>query len=113
MREKLFWIYKKFAEKAELQRLVPRKEFVNGEGFRYFGPSYRLKIVGQQDEPLKLAAGRFCPRKDALPFIQSYSARGREWLSSQDSRTRATPRSLAGRGEGPGSGFSLGVRRHG
>ena len=88
VREKQFWIYKKLAEKAEMQRVVPRKEFVNGEGFLYLGRSYRLKIVEEQDEPLKLVAGRFCLRKDALPtaretFIRWYSERGRDWLTAK------------------------------
>lgn len=88
VREKQFWIYKKLAEKAEMQRVVPRKEFVNGEGFLYLGRSYRLKIVEDQDEPLKLVAGRFCLHKDALPnaretFIRWYTERGRDWLTAK------------------------------
>ena len=88
VRHKQFWIYKKLAEKAEMQRVVPRKEFVNGEGFLYLGRSYRLKIVEDQDDPLKLVAGRFCLRKDALPnaretFIRWYSERGRDWLTAK------------------------------
>ena len=85
VREKQFWIYKKLAEKAEMQRVVPPKAFVNGEGFLYLGRSYRLKIVDEQDEALKLVAGRFCLRRDALPdgrdtFIRWYTDRGRVWL---------------------------------
>ncbi len=34
--EKRFWIYTKLAEKDRLQRPVPRKEFVGGEGFVTF-----------------------------------------------------------------------------
>lgn len=85
VREKQFWIYEKLAEKAAMQRVVPPKAFVNGEGFLYLGRSYRLKIVEQQDEALKLVAGRFQLRGDALPagrdtFIRWYSERGRAWL---------------------------------
>ena len=88
VREKQFWIYKKLAEKAELERTVARKEFINGEGFLYLGRSYRLKIVDTQDEALKLVAGYFCLRKDALPharetFIRWYSERGRVWLADK------------------------------
>ena len=88
VREKQFWIYKKLAEKAELERTVARKEFINGEGFLYLGRSYRLKIVDAQDEALKLVAGYFCLRKDALPharetFIRWYSERGRVWLADK------------------------------
>jgi predicted metal-dependent hydrolase len=83
--EKRFWIYTKLAEKDRLQRQVPRKAFVGGEGFLYLGRSHRLKLVDEQDVPLKLAAGRFCLRQDALPaarehFIRWYSARARRWL---------------------------------
>jgi len=67
---------------------VPPKEFINGEGFLYLGRSYRLKIVEELDEPLKLVAGRFCLRSDALPdvretFIHWYTDRGRSWLADK------------------------------
>jgi predicted metal-dependent hydrolase len=86
--EKRFWIYTKLAEKDRLQRKVPRKEFVGGEGFLYLGRSHRLMLVEKQDVPLKLAVGRFCLRRDALPaarehFIRWYSERAKAWLSSR------------------------------
>lgn len=86
--EKRFWIYTKLAEKDRLQRQVPRKEFVGGEGFPYLGRNHRLKLVGEQDLPLRLAAGRFCLRRDALPaarehFIRWYSEHAKIWLSSR------------------------------
>ena len=86
--EKRFWIYTKLAKKDRLKRHVPRKEFVGGEGFLYLGRSYRLKLVDEQDVPLKLAAGRFCLRRDAVPaarehFIRWYSERAKAWLSSR------------------------------
>jgi predicted metal-dependent hydrolase len=86
--EKRFWIYTKLAEKDRLQRQVPRKEFVGGEGFLYLGRSYRLKFVDEQDVPLKLINGRFALRRDALPdarerFIRWYSERARVWLSGR------------------------------
>lgn len=88
VREKQFWIYKKLAEKAATHHVVPRKEFINGEGFLYLGRSYRLKIVEELDEPLKLVAGRFCLRRDALTdareaFIRWYTDRGRSWLADK------------------------------
>jgi len=98
--EKRFWIYTKLAEKDRLQREVPRKEFVNGEGFLYLGRSHRLKQVEEQDVPLKLAAGRFCLATYALPaarehFIRWYSERAKAWLSSRvadcQSRMEVTP----------------------
>ncbi len=88
VREKRYWIYKKLAEKAELQRAIPRKEFVDGEGFLYLGRSYRLKLVSDQDEPLKLTGGRFCLRRALVNdgrglFIRWYSDRGRDWLAGK------------------------------
>lgn len=86
--EKRFWIYTKLAEKDRLQRQVPRKEFVGGEGFLYLGRSYRLKLIDEQDVPLKLTAGRFCLRRDALPaarehFIRWYSRHAKAWLAGR------------------------------
>jgi predicted metal-dependent hydrolase len=94
VREKRFWIYTKLAEKDRLQRQVPRKQFVGGEGFLYLGRSYRLKLVDEQDAPLKLAAGRFCLRRDALPnarehFVRWYGERARVWLSGRVEEHRA------------------------
>lgn len=88
VQEKRFWIYTKLAAKDRLQRQVPRKEFVGGEGFLYLGRSHRLKLVDTQDVPLKLTAGRFCLRRDALPaarehLIHWYSAHARVWLSGR------------------------------
>ncbi len=88
VREKRFWIYQKLTEKAELRRPVPRKEFVDGEGFLYLGRSYRLKLVKEQDAALKLIQGRFCLRRDALAdarntFIRWYSERGQQWLAAK------------------------------
>lgn len=86
--EKRFWIYTKLAAKDRLQRTVPRKEFVGGEGFLYLGRSHRLKLIDEQDMPLKLVAGRFFLRRDALPaardhFIHWYSERAKAWLSGR------------------------------
>jgi predicted metal-dependent hydrolase len=88
VQEKRFWVYTKLAEKDRLQRRVPRKEFVAGEGFLYLGRSHRLKLVDREDVPLKLAAGRFCLRRDAVPaarehFIRWYSERAKVWLSNR------------------------------
>jgi predicted metal-dependent hydrolase len=88
VQQKRHWIYTKLAEKDRLKRQVPRKEFVGGEGFLYLGRSYRLKLTDEQDVPLKLSAGRFCLRRDALPaarehFVRWYSERARSWVSSR------------------------------
>ena len=88
IRSKRYWIYKKLAEKEQLQRPIPRKEYVDGEGFLYLGRSYRLKIVETQNEPLKMANGRLCLRRDQIAqgrehFIRWYSSRGKDWLTAK------------------------------
>tara|TARA_Y100001001_G_C8003913_1_gene307321 strand:- start:431 stop:1126 length:696 start_codon:yes stop_codon:yes gene_type:complete len=88
VQEKKFWIYQKLAEKAELQKPQPRKEYVNGEGFLYLGRSYRLKLVDDQQTPLKLVAGRFCLRRDLQPdakqhFIHWYSTKAQIYLNEK------------------------------
>jgi len=85
VREKRFWIYTKLAEKEQLQKSVPPKEFVNGEGFLYLGRSYRLLLVDGQDAPLKLQNGRFKLRRDLADegrehLVRWYSQRGKAWL---------------------------------
>jgi predicted metal-dependent hydrolase len=101
--EKRFWIYTKLARKDRLQRQVPRKEYVGGEGFLYLGRGHRLKLVDEQDVPLKMAGGRFCLRRDALPtarghFIRWYSERGKAWLASRvadyQARMEVAPRGV-------------------
>ena len=88
VREKRFWIYTRLAEKERLQRAVPRKEFVDGEGFLYLGRSFRLKLVEEQDVPLKLLGGRFRLSRSALPmaretFVRWYCEHGRIWLAGR------------------------------
>ena len=86
--EKRFWIYTKLAEKDRLQRRVPIKEFVGGEGFLYLGRSHRLKLVDDQRVALQLVNGRFALRSDSTTsarehFISWYSERARVWLSGR------------------------------
>lgn len=103
VQEKRFWIYTKLARKDHLQRQGPRKEYVDGEGFLYLGRSLRLKLVGEQGMALKVAGGRFCLRRDALPnarghFIRWYSERAKTWLASRvvdyQARMEVTPRGV-------------------
>ena len=88
--EKLFWVYKKLAEKGLYQRPGNPKEYVNGEGFHYLGRSYRLLLVKDvrehgNNKPLKLANGRFLllasERDNARAhFIAWYRTVGSVWL---------------------------------
>ncbi len=86
--EKRFWVYTKLAEKERLYRATERKEFVDGEGFLYLGRSYRLKVVDEQDVPVKLANGRFMVRRCDLPearqhLVKWYCERAKPWLASR------------------------------
>jgi predicted metal-dependent hydrolase len=53
------WIYRNLAEWRNLNASGVVREWVNGESFLYLGSSYRLLLVSEQDEPLKLKEGRF------------------------------------------------------
>lgn len=83
-----FWIYKSLAEWRDLNATRVVREWVNGEGFLYLGSSYRLLLVQEQDEPLKLKDGRFCLRRDIVEaggkdaakrvFERFYAERGQD-----------------------------------
>jgi len=81
------WIEKK---KKEIEARDPKyspKEFVNGEGFLYLGRYYKLKIVEDQDIPLKFNNGFYLSRK-YLPhakeiFIEWYKKKAYEKLSER------------------------------
>ena len=57
---KRMWIYRNLAEWRDLNATRVVREWVNGESFLYLGSAYRLLLVAEQDEPLKLKDGRFC-----------------------------------------------------
>lgn len=57
---KRLWIYRNLADWRDLNTARVVREWVNGESFVYLGRSYRLSLVSQQDEDLKLKGGRFC-----------------------------------------------------
>ena len=87
------WIYTKLAERDLLVRPIREKEFVNGEGFFYFGRSYRLLLYDAPDStpPLRLHQGRFLLRRDVLSvarqhFLVWYTAHGLPWLQSRIAR---------------------------
>jgi len=57
---KRMWIYRNLAGWRDLNAVRVTREWVSGESFLYLGSSYRLQMVDEQDEPLKLKDGRFC-----------------------------------------------------
>lgn len=84
------WIHRKLIEKADFLPVLPPKELMNGEGFRYLGRNYRLLLVDDQDVPVKLTSGRLCLRRDladgAAAIKAWYRSVGGAWL-----RKRAIP----------------------
>lgn len=57
---KRMWIYRNLAEWRDLNATRVSRVWVSGETFLYLGSSYRLQLVQEQDELLKLKDGRFC-----------------------------------------------------
>lgn len=88
VQEKRFWIYTKLAAKDQLQKTVPQKAFVDGEGFLYLGRSYRLRLLEEQTVPLKLLNGRFLLRRSLADkgrehLIRWYAERAKVWLGGK------------------------------
>ena len=96
------WIYKKLAEKEELQQEPVAKELVNGEGFLYLGRNYRL-LIDEANGRVSLKRGRLCLPEADLPegspkLIDWYRLRGEAVLKPRvrdwSSRLRVNPISL-------------------
>lgn len=87
---KRMWIYRNLAEWRDLNATRVVREWINGESFLYLGSNYRLLLVGDQDETLKLKDGRFCLRRSVVDqlgqegahqaFQDFYEQKGRERL---------------------------------
>lgn len=60
------WIYRNLAQWRDLNATRVVREWVNGESFLYLGSSYRLALVNEQDEPLKLKDGRFQLKRSVI-----------------------------------------------
>jgi hypothetical protein len=81
------WIEQKKKEIGARDPKFSPKEFVNGEGFLYLGRYYRLKIVDDQEVPLKFENGFYLSR-NALPqakevFIEWYKKMAYEKISER------------------------------
>lgn len=93
VKSKRAWIYKNLAEWRDLNATRVLREYRNGEGFLYLGRSYRLLLVANQEEPLRLKHGRFCLRRDLVDrggisaaraaFRDYYITQGRERIASR------------------------------
>lgn len=87
------WIYRNLAEWRDLNATRVVREWVNGESFLYLGSAYRLLLVTEQDEPLKLKDGRFCLLRSVVDqgskvaaqevFRQFYVSRGHARLAQR------------------------------
>ena len=90
---KRMWIYRNLAEWRDLNSTHVVREWVNGESFLYLGSSYRLRLVGRQDEPLKLKDGRFCLLRSIVEhngtegaqaaFVAFYQTKGVERITKR------------------------------
>jgi hypothetical protein len=90
---KRLWIFRNLAEWHDLNATRVVREYRNGEGFLYLGRSYRLLLVGGQEQPLLLKGGRLCLRRDLVDrgeipaakaaFRDYYIARGLERLTQR------------------------------
>lgn len=81
IRKKEYLIYKYLAQWEQLNESRVEREFVNGQSYLYLGRNYRLELVEEQDEPLKLKNGYFLLRKkDSTKakqiFIDFYKEKG-------------------------------------
>jgi predicted metal-dependent hydrolase len=90
VRSRHFWIFQSLAEWKDLNATRVLREYKNGEGFLYLGRAYRLLLIADQDEPLRLENDRFLLRRtladsgdlsDAKESFRSfYISRGREHI---------------------------------
>lgn len=90
LERKRTWIYRNLAEWKDLNATRIQRDFVNGEGFLYLGRTYRLRLVEDQEVPLKLKDGRFCLRADFTrngnpdkAFRDFYRAKGKERIGKR------------------------------
>ncbi|WBM80193.1 M48 family metallopeptidase [Cryobacterium breve] len=80
------WIYTKLAANEELHRRPVEKELVDGESFVYLGRNYRLQIVDESSNSVRLVGGRLrLPAQLAdigrTPLTDWYRVSGRAWVA--------------------------------
>src|SRR5262249_48359544 len=85
---KLLWVHRKLAQKQEMNAAARTPEFVTGESFFYLGKGFRLRLVENGKNPLRLSGEwlllRRGDRADAVQhFRRWYLARGGPWLSKR------------------------------
>lgn len=87
-RSRLLWVHQKLARKEQLTARVSPIEYVTGESFSYLGHNYRLKLVRNQREALRLEGETFQLRGDfrgnaAKHFRVWYRRNGTKWLEQR------------------------------
>jgi len=85
---KRYWIYKSIAEFEELNKTKVNRQIINGEGYLFMGKSYRLKINGNNKDPLSLDHGYFILNEDKMDkarqcFIDFYREHGKDYISQR------------------------------
>lgn len=88
VREKSFWLHTKLAEKERMKPNRPGKRYATGEGFHYVGRTYRMLLVDEQEQPVKLVKGRFrLRRRDAgegrRHLVRWYTRHAEPWLKQR------------------------------
>ncbi|MGI8603080.1 MAG: M48 family metallopeptidase [Verrucomicrobiales bacterium] len=110
--KKLLWVHRKLALKEETAPKKRAPEYVSGEAFCYLGRRFRLKIVEQQEQPLKFDGARFTLRRNAHPaephFRRWYLHAGTEWLRHRVERLSPRTSSKPARIEVRDLGFRWG-----
>lgn len=85
---KRLWVQRKLTRKRAVAERTSPLEFVRGERFSYLGRTYPLKLVAQQDQPLRFDGRWFLLRRDARVaapdhFRRWYVRVGIEWLAAR------------------------------
>jgi hypothetical protein len=83
-RSKLLWVHRALARKEALAPKVRAPEFVSGENFSYLGQNYRLKIVRDAAEPLRLDGNHFWLAEDARSEAEVHF---RRWYTASSAPT--------------------------
>lgn len=86
------WLYGKLRERADIGRLRPPRLYVTGEGFPYLGRSYRLLLVDDAPQAVRLYRGRLeLRRRDAADGAARHLARWYRQLGEPWLRKRIAP----------------------
>lgn len=93
LRGRELWLHSALTRRTSLTPPAPVKDYVSGEGFKYLGRAYRLRVMraataDDQIPELCLFQGMFHLRGDCAPrgrecFVRWYSTRAEHWLAER------------------------------